>query len=78
MQQIIPGSFHSSDRLQNEKLQARIDVPLTEASKLSIGQKVEISCSFLPNLKFNGQVTRIVGEADLQRSLTSKSQNLKT
>ena len=53
---------------KNEKLQARIDVPLAEASKLSIGQKVEISCSLLPNLKFNGQVTRIVGEADLQRN----------
>ena len=53
---------------KNEELQARIDVPLAEASKVSIGQKVEISCSLLPNLKFNGQVTRIVGEADLQRN----------
>lgn len=49
-------------------LQARIDVPLEEASRLSVGQAVRIRSNFLPNRKFKGTVTRIVGEADLQRN----------
>lgn len=51
-----------------EKLQARIDVPLADASKLYEGQKVEITCSILPNAHFEGRLTRISGEADLQRN----------
>jgi len=50
------------------KLQARIDVPLAELSKLFIGQDVEISCSMLPERKFMGTLTRILGQADLQRN----------
>ena len=50
------------------KLQARIDVPLAELSKLFIGQDVEISCSMLPERKFRGTLTRILGQADLQRN----------
>ena len=51
-----------------DKLQARVDVPLADAGKLVVGQRVRISCSLLPDQKFNGKVTRIVGEADLQRN----------
>lgn len=50
------------------KLQARIDVPLSEAAKIYVGQLVSISSSLLPDQSFNGRVTRIVGEADLQRN----------
>ena len=50
------------------KLQARIDVPLSEAAKIYVGQLVSISSSLLPEKSFNGRVTRIVGEADLQRN----------
>ena len=39
---------------KDEKLQARIDVPLADAAKLISGQKVEITCSMLPNMKFDG------------------------
>ena len=53
---------------KDEKLQARIDVPLADAAKLISGQKVEITCSMLPNMKFDGRLTRISGEADLQRN----------
>ncbi|MEM6280425.1 MAG: efflux RND transporter periplasmic adaptor subunit [Verrucomicrobiota bacterium] len=49
-------------------LQARIDVPLEEASRLSVGQAVRIRSNFLPDRIFEGSVTRIVGEADLQRN----------
>jgi HlyD family secretion protein len=50
------------------KLQSRVDVPLADAGKLVVGQNVRISCSLLPDQKFTGTVTRIVGEADLQRN----------
>ena len=50
------------------KLQARIDVPLTEASGLQPGQIVELSSDILPDSIFQGRVTRISGEADMQRN----------
>jgi HlyD family secretion protein len=50
------------------KLQARIDIPLTEAAGLRIGQPVKITTDLLPDAKFDAEVTRIVGEADLQRN----------
>ncbi len=51
-----------------DSLQARIDVPLEEAAKLSVGQAVRLRSSFLSDRVFQGIVTRIVGEADLQRN----------
>ena len=50
------------------KLQARIDVPLSEAASLQIGQPVTLTTDFLPDTRLTGEVTRIVGEADLQRN----------
>ena len=50
------------------KLQARIDVPLSEAAQIFKGQVVSISSGLLPEKSFEGKVTRIVGEADLQRN----------
>lgn len=49
-------------------LQARIDVPLEEAGKLSIGQAAIVKTSFLPNEVFRGKVVRIAGESDIQRN----------
>ena len=51
-----------------EELQARIDVPLSEAASLQIGQPVTLTTDLLPDTKFTGEVTRIAGEADLQRN----------
>ncbi|MGJ8673087.1 efflux RND transporter periplasmic adaptor subunit [Rubritalea sp.] len=51
-----------------EKLQARIDVPLTEAAGLAVGQEVEMVSDILANKIFKGTVTRISGQADLQRN----------
>lgn len=51
-----------------ERLQARIDVPLTEASRLSPQQPVELISDLLPDTVFTGLVTSITGEADLQRN----------
>jgi HlyD family secretion protein len=51
-----------------EKLQARVDVPLADAAGLSIAQQVFIHCGLLPEKVFHGIVSRITGEADLQRN----------
>lgn len=51
-----------------QKLQARIDVPLAEAAQLAAGQPVRLRTELLPDLIFRGRVTRIAGEADLQRN----------
>lgn len=51
-----------------ESLQARIDVPLSEAAQLAIGQPVRLRSELLPDRVFQGHVSRIVGEADLQRN----------
>ena len=53
---------------QPDSLQARIDVPLEEAAQLRIGQPVRLRSTLLPNQTFKGQVTRIDGQADLQRN----------
>ena len=50
------------------KLQARIDVALSEASALFVGQPVELVSDLLPDQTFTGTVTRITGQADLQRN----------
>ncbi len=53
---------------QPDKLQVRVDVPLADAAGLSVGQPAKIRCSLLPDRVFNGEVTRITGEADVQRN----------
>jgi HlyD family secretion protein len=50
------------------RLQARIDVPLAEASGLFPGQAVLVETEYFPGRVLRGEVTRIVGEADLQRN----------
>lgn len=49
-------------------LQVRVDVPLSEARGLTVGQPAIITSDFLPQVEFQGVVTRIVGAADLQRN----------
>ena len=51
-----------------EKLQVRVDVPLADAAGLQVGQAAKIRCSLFPDRVFEGEVTRITGEADLQRN----------
>lgn len=53
---------------QPDRLQVRVDVPLADAAGLSVGQPAKIRCSLLPDQVFAGEVTRITGEADLQRN----------
>jgi HlyD family secretion protein len=49
-------------------LQVRVDVALADAAGLQIGQKARIRTNLLPDTVFNGELTRITGEADLQRN----------
>lgn len=53
---------------QPDSLQARIDVPLEEAARVRIGQAVRLRSTLLPESEFKGRVTRIEGQADLQRN----------
>ncbi len=50
------------------KLQVRVDVPLADAAGLRVGQKAKIHCSLFADKAFDGEVTRITGEADVQRN----------
>lgn len=51
-----------------QRLQVRVDVPLADAAGLQIGQRARVRCSLLPETIFHGEVTRITGEADIQRN----------
>jgi len=51
-----------------DKLQVRVDVPLADAAQLQIGQATRIRCNLLPDQVFEGTVSRVVGEADIQRN----------
>ena len=53
---------------QPGSLQVRVDVPLADAAGLSIGQAARIRCSLLGDKVFEGEVTRITGQADIQRN----------
>ena len=50
------------------ELQVRVDVPLADAAGLQVGQSARIHCSLLPDTVFQGAVTHVTGEADLQRN----------
>ncbi len=51
-----------------ERLQMRVDIPLADAAKVSVGMRAEIVVHILPDRTFHGRVTRIVPEADIQRN----------
>lgn len=51
-----------------QSLQARVDVPLAEAAKLKVGQRVSLTTDLLPERTFSGVVSRLSGEADIQRN----------
>ena len=63
-----PDSATVAILYQPDHLQVRVDVPLADAAGLQVGQRARILCSLLPDQVFHGEVTRITGEADLQRN----------
>jgi HlyD family secretion protein len=50
------------------QLQIRVDVPIAEAGKITIGQPARIFSALLPGQTMTGSVTQITGQADLQRN----------
>lgn len=50
------------------KLQVRVDVPLADAAKVGLNQKAKVTVDVLPDTRFDGHVTRIVHEADIQKN----------
>jgi RND family efflux transporter MFP subunit len=50
------------------KLQVRVDVPLASAGKVGVGTKAQVVVDVLPDEVFDGEVSRITHEADIQRN----------
>lgn len=50
------------------KLQVRVDVPLADASQISVGQPCEVVVEVLPDQVFTGEVLIVTHEADLQKN----------
>lgn len=50
------------------KLQVRVDVPLADAAKVSVGTRATVSTEALTDHTFSGVVSRVVHEANIQRN----------
>lgn len=79
-----PHSAHAIRLYDPRRLQVRVDVPLADAAKVGVGQEAKIVVGVLPDKTFDGKVTRIVNEADIQKntlqvkvSITNPSSELK-
>jgi RND family efflux transporter MFP subunit len=51
-----------------EKLQVRADIPLSDASRVGVGQLAEIVVDLLPDKVFRGEITRFLHKADIQKN----------
>lgn len=63
-----PTSAHAVKLYDPKRLQVRVDVPLADAGKISVGQHAKVVVAVAPDQTFDGEVTRIVPEADIQRN----------
>lgn len=63
-----PHSAHVVHIYDPERLQVRVDVPLADSARVGVGQAARIVVEVLPDHTFEGEVTRIVHEADLQKN----------
>jgi HlyD family secretion protein len=61
-------SAHAVRLYDPAKLQVRVDVPLADAAKVGVGQAAKIVIGVLPDRTFDGIVTRVVHQADLQKN----------
>ena len=51
-----------------QKLQVRVDVPLIDAAKVGAGQRALVTVEVLRDVVFEGEVTRVLHEADIQKN----------
>jgi HlyD family secretion protein len=63
-----PHSAQAVRLYDPQRLQVRVDIPLVDAAKVGLGQPAEVIVDVLPNRVFQGHVTRIVHEADVQKN----------
>ena len=63
-----PHSAHIVHLYDPSKLQVRVDVPLADASQVSVGQECQVVVEVLADRTFRGEVLRITHEADLQKN----------
>ncbi len=49
-------------------LQVRVDVPLSEVTRIGVGQAAEVVVDVLPDRVFSGTVTRVLYEANIQKN----------
>lgn len=63
-----PHSTHVAHLYDPARLRVRVDVPLADASHVSVGQRCEVVVEVLPSRVFKGEVIRSTHEADLQKN----------
>jgi RND family efflux transporter MFP subunit len=61
-------SSHAVRLYDPKRLQVRVDVPLADAAKVGVGQRAKVVVGVLPDKQFDGAVTRVVNEADVQKN----------
>ena len=61
-------SAHAVRLYDPKKLQVRVDVPLADAAKVGVGQKAKVVVGVLPDRTFEGVISRVVHEADIQKN----------
>ncbi len=63
-----PDSAHIVHVYDPARLQVRVDVPLADAAKVSIGQEARVTIDVLADQAFAGRVTRFVHQADISKN----------
>lgn len=63
-----PHSAHPIHLYDPSKLQVRVDVPLADAAAVGVGQRAKIIVDVLPDVEFDGVVTRLVHLADIAKN----------
>ncbi len=74
------GGEHSSHVVHlydPSMLQVRADIPLADASKVSVGFPAEVTVDILPNTPFEGEVLRFVHKADQQKNTVEAKVKIK-
>jgi multidrug efflux pump subunit AcrA (membrane-fusion protein) len=61
-------SAHAFRLYDPKRLQVRVDVPLADAAKVGVGQAAKVVVGVLPDKTFDGVITRVVNEADVQKN----------
>jgi len=63
-----PNSSQVVHLYDPERLQVRVDVALADAALVNLGQKAEITVETFPDTVFNGAVSRVTHEANIQKN----------